>query len=138
MAALATITINDGQATPVARDFEVSNVDNRLITYACNDHEDAHTFEGRPQLTLGNRPLGGAGSNYKATLRVKVPVLEETTLGSDASSSHTVKYVVSANVDIIVPGRAMAGDIDDVFAYLTNALSNAQVIDTFKDQILPY
>lgn len=136
MATLATITINDGLATPASRDFEVTNVDNRMITYSCKDHPAAHTFEGRPQITLGNRPLAGAGSNYKATLRVKVPALEEDL--SETASSHKVKHVATANLDVIIPGTATDQNIDDVFAYLVNALSNAQVVDTFKEQVLPY
>jgi hypothetical protein len=136
MATLATITINDGLATPISRDFEVTNVDNRMITYSCKDHPDAHTFEGRPQITLGNRPLTGAGSNYKATLRVKVPALIEDIV--EGSSSHAVKHVVTANLDMIIPGTATLENIDDLFAYLVNVMSNAQVVDTFKEQVLPY
>lgn len=133
MASLATLTINDGLSTPVSRDFLVTNVDNRVITYQDKDHPRAATPEGRPTITLGNRPVNGTG-NYKATLRVKVPVLDTWTEGGNQLIGTAL-----ANVDIVLPSNVSSeAVVNDVYAFLINALQDPQVSDTIKSQVLPY
>lgn len=138
MATLATITVNDGLETPEARAFSVSNIEPRVITYSAKDHPAAHTIEGRPTISIGNRPVTNSNGNYKCTLRVKVPALEESMLSNEPASTHTIKYVMTANLDFILPGKATDADVKDVLAYLQGALANAQFQDTVLEQLLPY
>ncbi len=73
MSAVSDIVINDGQVTPVAHTFNPSRVTGDLVSY----HDKVSgVIAGYPSITLGNRLPTGKNGNYKATLRVRLPVLE--------------------------------------------------------------
>lgn len=119
MTTFADLTINDGQATPVAQTFKTESAENTL----CKWYVDATTYEGRKRLTIGRRLGSSQNPNYKSTLRVQVPHLTTPTDGSAPS----VDYTALLSLDVVIPGNALDEDIADAWAFFVNALANSDV-----------
>jgi hypothetical protein len=124
VANFADLTIDDGQATPVAQTFKTESAENTL----CKWYIDTTTYEGRKRLSVGRRLGTSKNPNYKSTLRVQVPHL---TTPADGSAPK-VDYTCLLSLDVVVPGNAEAADIADAFAFFVNALSNSDVEAALK------
>lgn len=136
MADVTTISINDGQATPVSHDFTPVRVESNLVTYS---DKSVSTLLGRPRITLGNRLPNGKNGNYKATARVVVPVLETVTAAADGlTPGPTLAYQLLANVEVVIPSRAESAERDDLVAYMSNLIQHTVADALFTDMDLPY
>lgn len=118
------LEINDGQASPVSHSFAVSRVLENLIV---RHDRSSGIMVGYPEITFGNRLPTKGNTNYKATMKIKVPVLEQVaTAASGFTPGPTLAYSLNANVDVIIPERATAAEKADLLAYLVNTV---QTID---------
>lgn len=125
MASLATLTINDGQATPVAHNFDPTGPDrNGVITY---EDRSGGVPLGYPTITLHKQSPRGQSTVYRVKGAVNVPVLETAT-GTDPNGyvpGPAVAYVNRANVEFILPRRSANAERKDLRAYLVNLVSDA-------------
>jgi hypothetical protein len=136
MGAIATLSLDDGQATPVAHSFEPTRAGETLATY--HDKVDG-IMAGYPSVSIGNRFPTQENGNYKVTLRVKIPVLETAaTAASGFTPGPTVAYVLSGNMDFIIPARATEAERDDLLAYCKNLLAHTVVDAVVVDMDPPY
>ena len=136
MAAVANIVINDGQATPVAHTFEPTRVSPNLVSY----HDKVSgVFAGYPSISLGNRVPNKQNANYKASARIRLPVLETAAPATSGfTPGPTVAYALSGNVDCVIPDRATDAEKADLEAYLQNLISQAVSGDLVTEMALPY
>lgn len=136
MGNITTLTLNDGQATPVAHSFEPTRVGETLAIY----HDKVSgVMAGYPSVSLGNRLPVKENGNYKVTARIRIPVLETAaTAASGFTPGPTVAYQLSANVDFVIPARATSAERDDLLAYTANLLDNAVVVSAVEDMDNPY
>lgn len=147
MPAFAALTINDGQATPVAHTFGPHRIDEKQV--ATWFDRSSGVGIGFLKLTLSLRsPLGAvqAGSMsdankrvYKAVLTIDVPKLESTSAatGTGIAPAPTVAYVHAARLELSLPERGALADRKDLMAYIKNALSNASIataLETLENQ----
>jgi len=125
MAQAAAITINDGQATPVATTFSPESVTPGLSSFADRSTGIALAFR---RLRIANSfAKGGKSVVNRCKVGIEIPV---TTLVSGVTS---VAYTLRANVDIILPDGATAAQRNDLYAFLKNALANALVQGAARD-----
>jgi hypothetical protein len=129
---IAPIVLQDGKATPVDKTFDPTTLSPTVKIYA--DH-NADTIQGRKTVSIGNRPLTSSSGNYKATMRVRIPVVfhDYNDLGD-----HHVMHTLTANVEFVIPGAASDSDIDDLFAFTQNMFAESQFQETVKSGVLPY
>lgn len=141
MSSVTDISLVQGNPLGLTKVFKPIKVESSLLTFNSADYNDvaAEIFAGRPTLTLGNRLPTAKNGNYKATLRVRIPVLEASEFGSGNGTSlaRPLAYTLTANVDVIIPSLASAQEIADLIAFTANGLANAQVQQTFIDALLP-
>jgi len=134
MAALANIALND--SVPAAHTFEPAENKPGLITY--HDRSGGVTV-GYPSLSLGSRLPTNSNRNHKATVRVRIPVLETSaTAASGFTPGPTLSYSLMANVDFVIPDRSTALEKANLLAYVANALDSTPVGDLVTDAALPY
>lgn len=129
MPALAALTVNDGQATPVAHTFSPVRIDEKGV--ASFYDRSGGVAIGFPRIAISLRepvvPVkAGVTSdalkrNYKAIITIDVPKLESST------SVPTVAYVHAARIELLLPERGELQDRDDLVSYAGNLLSNATV-----------
>lgn len=140
MTARADIVINDGQPTPVSHTYRVSGASQNRNEYA--DIASSHTIQGRPTISISNRPLKNGNGNYKATVLVRIPQLVEdvTTPHSENlfAAEHMLSHVLTAKAEFIIPAISEPEDISNLLALFTNALQDGQVTSTVEDLLLPY
>lgn len=136
MSQVADIILNDGQATPVAHTFNPTRVASNLVTY---HDKSSGVIAGYPQITLGNRLPTKDNGNYKASARVRVPVLETAaTAASGFTPGPTVAYSLVGNIDLVIPERATLAERQDLQAYMQNLIANAVFADLSESMDLPY
>jgi hypothetical protein len=125
MPAIADITINNGESTPVAKTFEPIGIDaNQVATYA---ETSTGVPLGFPEISLSSRKSGNG------TIRVKVnialPVLESAT-GVNASGyepAPAVAYYNRANTEFIISPRSSTEDRADLLAFCQNLADHAVI-----------
>lgn len=137
MPAIAALTINDGQATPVAHNFGPHRIDEKQVVTWFDRVSGVGI--GFNKLTFSLRsPIGGPTAGlesdarkrvYKAVLTIDVPKLESTSAatGSGIAPAPTVAYVHAARLELTLPERGALADRKDLIAYVKNALSNASI-----------
>lgn len=136
MPALAALTINDGQATPVAHIFSPVRLDDKGV--ATFFDRSGGIAIGFPRLTFSMREPNGnvqAGSasdkrrNYKSILTIDVPTMESTSAatGTGIAPAPTVAHVHSARNEFLLPERGTAAERKNLFAYVTNSIGNATI-----------
>lgn len=128
MTAFANITINDGQATPVAHTFSARRIDAGIAKWQDTSSGIAVGF---PTITATLRePLKGSKNPmYKAVLKIVLPVLEvvNSSTYSGITPAPTKAYDLVANLEIMMPERSALIDRKNIQAYIVNALNQVDL-----------
>lgn len=140
MPALATLTISDGQATPVAHTFTPLSIDANGVATFIDRAGGIPLGFGRLDLSLRQPPDAKTGQNssgrvYKATLRLFVPTLEQTSASTSTGiqPAPTKAFDHVANVQFFLPERGTTQNRKDLLAFVTNALQSGAVKTVLTD-----
>lgn len=140
MTAFANITLNDGQATPVAHTF----APRRISADGVAKWQDLSSgiAVGFPTLTAQLRePIKGSKvPTYRATIRLQVPTLEviSNSTVSGILPAPTKAYDSGVEVTFLFPERGTAAQRKDVVAYVKNALTQADIVAMLVDLAFVY
>lgn len=124
MPAAAALTINDGQATPVAVTFSPESVTSDVATFA---DRSAGVAIGFRRVNISNKFASGNSKVNRAKLSIDYPV---TTLVNGVT---TVAYTLRATVDVILPDQATDAERKNLYAFLSNGLANTQLRGALRD-----
>jgi hypothetical protein len=115
MTALAALSLNDGQATPVATVFSPVAIDSSGVAKWL---APAASFDARRSATLSV----GLPKNGSSVIRVKtrflIPVMDAVDTTKRIGDSY-------ANLEVVISKLASTQDRKDLQAYVKNALANA-------------
>lgn len=129
MTAIAALTLADGQATPANHTFAPVNIDaNGVARWADRSGGIALGF---PQISFSNRaPAGKAARNYRQTVKVVVPILEQTSASTATGiqPAPTKAYDLIFTGEFVLPERSTAAQRADLLAYVKNFFANSAVI----------
>lgn len=127
----ANITINDGQATPVAHTFQARGADMKMALWT---DVSAGIGIGMPKLTLAYTQANNSNGTYKVEGRILVPQME-TISGADGGYTPVPKVAFNcfAKIEFVVPNRASLQNRKDILAYVKNWLANAVWTETVVD-----
>lgn len=124
MAAIAPITINDGQATPVAVTFSPENQNPGAFSFV---DRTAGVAVGFRRLSISNKFANSASKVNRAKFAVEYPVT------SVVNGITTAAYILRANVDVILPEAATDADRKNLYAFLANGLNHTLVRGAVRD-----
>lgn len=127
MPAIAAISLNDAQATPVAHSFAPVNIDASGVAKLAD--RSSGVALGFGVLSLSLRTPSASNRNYKATARIVVPTLEVTSPSTSTGiqPAPTKAYDVLANLEFVIPERATLQERKNVQAYVKNLLNHAML-----------
>lgn len=139
MTAFTNITINDGQATPVAHTFTARRLENGVAKWQDLVSGIAVGFP-TIQASLREPVKNSKSPIYKASLKVTLPVLETVNASTynGITPAPTKAYDVVANLDILLPERSTLQDRKNIQAYLVNALNQADLKSMIIDLNMVY
>jgi hypothetical protein len=139
MTAFANITLNDGQATPVAHTFTARRILNNVAKW--QDLSSGYAV-GFPtvEATLREPVPGSKIPCYKCTININAPKLETVNAStySGITPAPTKAYDVLAKVEFILPERSALQDRKDILAYCANALAQADLKAMVQDLNMVY
>lgn len=139
MNAFASLTINDGQATPVAHTFTARRIENSLAKWQDISSGIALAF---PTITATLRePIKGQKvPMYKGTLVFSVPKMETVNASTynGITPAPTKAYECQARVEFLMPERSTLADRKDLRAYVANALANVDLKAMLEDLNMVY
>jgi len=133
MAAIASVTLNDGQATPVAHTFSPGSIKGDVAQWF---DRSGGIAVGYPILSVSIRaPLAKGARVYKATVKISVPTLEVTSpsTGTGIQPAPIKGYDCVFIGDFLLPERSTKPNRADVLAYAKNALAHATVKAAIED-----
>lgn len=132
MAAIAAITLNDGQGAPVAHTFSPVTITGDVAKWA---DRSGGIAVGYPIMTMGLRPPTNGSKVYKATIRIMVPTLEVTSpaTGSGIQPAPTKGYDCAFMGEFLLPERSSKPNRQDVFAYVKNVFANSTLKSLVED-----
>lgn len=144
MPALAAITINDGQATPVAHTFNPAGPDESGASYLYD--RSGGIAIGFPELSINlrqpqrvrNAKNSAFSTNdrvYRATIAVRVPTMDVTSpsTGSGIQPAPSKAYDTVVKMEFLLPERTTLQNRKDILAYAKNLLANAVVASVVQD-----
>lgn len=118
------LTINDGQATPVAKTFSPERVAPDLTTFT---ERSSGVAAGFVRLGVGFSPASTKRSTNRVNVNLDYPVL------STVNGVSTVAYVGRFQGTFVVPDVMTAAERANMAAFVTNALANTQIRGVIKD-----
>lgn len=131
MPSIGSITINDGQATPV------SHVFNPLQTAPALFRENGAGLPqiGEPEIVASSKAARGADAVNRVKLTLRLPYLEET---SGATSGGYVAppklaYHEQVTIEFLMPVRSNADQRKDLRVMAANLLADSQIIAMVDD-----
>lgn len=115
---ITSITINDGESTPVGHVFApVVNTPNQTVLV----DRDAGTSAGNKTMILGYSPANGARKTHRVSLRLNVPF--------EVYDSNTgrlnVEYTARYSGDVVLPDQMTAQDRLNMAAYIANMINHS-------------
>lgn len=127
MPAFASMTLNDGQATPVAHTFGTVNKDSSGVAKWAD--RVGGIALGYPVVTMSVREPVKDSRNYKVMIKIAVPTLEVTSpsTATGIQPAPTLAYAHLATINLIMPERGALAERKDLLAYLKNLLAHANV-----------
>lgn len=132
MSAIASLTLADGQGTPVNHTFAPVGIDANLVAKWVD--RSGGIALGFPQVSFSLREPSKTSRNYRLTAKVILPVLEVTSPSTSTGiqPAPTLAYSLLANVDIVLPERSTAAQRADLLAYMKNYLANAVITNAIN------
>lgn len=133
MPAIAAISLNDAQATPVAHSFAPVNID--AVGVAKLADRSSGIALGFPVLSLSLRNPSASNRNYKLTARIVVPTLEVTSPSTSTGiqPAPTKAYDVLANLEFVMPERATLLERKNIQAYVKNLLNHVTLTSMIEN-----
>lgn len=127
MTAFASMTLNDGQATPVAHTFGTVNKDSSGVAKWAD--RVGGIALGYPVITMSVREPVKDSRNYKVMLKVAVPTLEVTSpsTASGIQPAPTLAYDHLCTISMIMPERGSLAERKNLIAFVKNLLAHANV-----------
>lgn len=124
MAAIATLTLADGQSTPVNHAFDPVNIIGDVAKYA--DRSGGIAL-GYPVVTFSVRAPSKDSRNYRVQGKVVTPVLEVTSpsTATGIQPAPTKAYDLLMNVEFVLPERSTQAQRKDILAYAKNFLASS-------------
>lgn len=138
MAALATILLTDGKATPVIRSFvPTKKFDNGMFQL---ENRSSGTRIGFDSLTIMPRLGTKETKATKLTLRLSTPILEQTSpsTASGIQPSPTVAYTLLANIEFVLPDRSVQQDRKDLIKMVQDLVNEAVIQAMVETYDMPY
>lgn len=144
MPAMATLTVNDGKATPVAHTFNPSTFDQSASLASYVDRSGGIAL-GFPSVSLQivqppkSRPVKGREVSdsdrvYRVKIRIALPIMETLSVAdSGYTPAPTVAYTLRSHHEFILPERSTLADRKDVLAYAKNVLAQAVINSLVQD-----
>lgn len=129
MSNMTSLTIADGQSTPVNHTYDVQNAQVGDKPAVWMD-KISGTYQGFSILTSILR-RSDTGKAYRVKLTISVPTLAVTApaSGSGIQPLPTPAYTTRATVEFILPDGCVLQDRKDILAYVRNALSQTIIQD---------
>ncbi len=133
MSAIAALTIADGKATPVTRTFAPVNIDSQGVARFAD--RSGGIAIGFPMISQSLRAPANGAKNYRLTVKVVVPVLEQTSpsTATGIQPAPTKAYDMAFTGEFIMPERSVLADRKDLLAFVKNYLANAVVTAAVND-----
>lgn len=119
-----TITLNDGQATPVAHDFDPRRRDPEGSVFV---NGDSATSAGAMSLVIGLSSASANRRTDKGTVRFAMPV-EDTVDGITS-----VRGIARHRGENVLPDDLTTQERADFYAYVSNLYASAAVSALLKD-----
>lgn len=137
MPAIATITINDGAATPVAHNFTPSGIKGDIAKY---EDRIGGISVGYPQITISSMAPSKTSRLYKVRAQVVLPVLENTsgTASNGFTPAPTKAYDLRADMTFMLPERSTLQNRKDLFAFAKNLAAQAVMTSVVQDNEVIY
>lgn len=129
MSDVQTLAILDGAATPVSQDFLPESVSSDQVDYR---QQTETSYYANPSITISRRRPSAQNGNFKATIKVKVPVMDTSV--TPAVLSHEML----ASLDVVYSGNDIDADRSDLIAFMTNAISTTQFKNALKGNDFPF
>lgn len=138
MSAVASIALNDGQATPVSHTFVPIGQDKNGVWWY--EDQTASSAIGYDRISLqlvrAGNPAPGSNANQQVN-RVKIGIHMPTlaTLGTNDAGilpPPTVQYIDRHMYEAILPGQDTEQDREDGRVYMIGLLANTQVVNMIE------
>jgi len=124
MPAIATLYVNDGQATPVSHSFEPLSLTGNLAVY---EDRSGGISVGFPRIFLWVSPPSKTSRLHKVRIKIVRPSLE--TISNSTMSgilpAPTKAYDTTFDCTFFLPERSTLADRKDIIAFARNILLNA-------------
>lgn len=120
----APLSINDGQAAPVAKSFAPVRVAPDRSVFA---EKTASVSAGFIQLGVGMSAASGSRSTNRVDISLKYPVLQTV------NGVSTVAYTGLFKGYFVIPDTMTAAERANMAAFVANALDNTQIRGVIKD-----
>lgn len=140
MAQIAAITLNDGQATPVAKTFNPQDASSDLARWI---DRSGGIAVGMPSITLSMADASvQSDPNAKTRVKMKIslPVME--VISNNTIAGYTpqpaVAFTCQAVVELIAPARSSLQNRKDLLAFTKNLLAQAVVSTAFENFERPW
>lgn len=119
MPAITTLTVTDGQATPVAHSFAPKSVVGNIATFVDRSASAAIGFN---IATISVTSPAKGSKNYRIRLKVVAPVLEvvNSSTYSGIAPAPTKAYDTIFDGEFVLPERSTALDRANLLAYARN------------------
>lgn len=114
-------------ASAVAKTFVPTVKDGLLATYVNREGSRPAVY---PNVSVGMR-APKAGVSRKATLKVALPY--DVTAGSTTTTESATVFI-----DVVIPESAAAANVQDILAFASGLLVNAQIKDVCVNGAFPY
>lgn len=133
MSAIASMSINDGQATPVAHTFAPVNVNQDGVAFWADRASGIALGYGKISMSL--REPTAQSRMYKLTAKIVTPVLEVTSPSTSTGiqPAPTKAYDLTCNVDILLPERSSLTERKNLIAYVRGMLAHANVTNAVEN-----
>lgn len=128
MPAIGNVVINDGATTPVAHTFAPAGIEGITASYADRSGGIPVGYYSL-DVSLRKPSPKSLEKMYKATFRVKTPILEATSPSTSTGiqPAPTVGYNPLAEVSFWLPERSSLQNRKDLRAFVKNLLADAVV-----------
>lgn len=138
MAAIAPISVNDGQATPVSHVFNPVGME--PATYKRNSDTSVPVI-GQEELVLDLKQTNKASEGVaKARVSLAIPVLESPSggTGSGYVAPPKVAFILRSVTEYFLPNRSTGAQRKDLRVLTGNLQANSQVVSMVDTLEKPY